>query len=70
MLGLPASVKVPALAATGGCATYSTLTIIILIIVPFLAEEATFGVPVSVELTHRVKHLGYYQLDLHFTIKT
>ena len=25
MLGLPASVKAPALAATGGCATYSTL---------------------------------------------
>ena len=26
MLGLPASVKAPALAATGGCATYSTLS--------------------------------------------
>ena len=27
MLGLPASVKAPALAATGGRATYSTLTL-------------------------------------------
>ena len=40
MLGLPASVKAPALAATGGCATYSTLMMMLSVKIPGGARDA------------------------------